>query len=217
MGEVSDGLQAVLAAIQSQQQSIERLVRLLEEREELAESAPKTPPEKAKDAPGTAEEKPPGRTRIIWSQISGEQRTAAWYGLADFVEGLVKRYNMHLELRPCWWQHTDAVEELTALWHAWNFFFIEENNLNAPLMWRMQFNGGRDRVRDMFQSCRDSHVDLSVRTWMRPEVREAFNRMVEADVLAFEPPPPPAQRAIAEASPPAPRRQVWSDTMDDTD
>lgn len=184
MDEFSDGLQALLTAIKIQQNSIDHLVSLLQTREQAQAQSSEEPVAGPKAEPPKDES--PARTRINWGTISGEERLAAWQGLAAFVEALVERYNMHLELRPCWWQHADAVEELTALWHAWQFWYMEENNLNAPLMWRMQFAASRDRLRDMFQSCRDRHVDLTVRVWMHPETREAFARMVEADVFGPE-------------------------------
>ncbi len=172
MGNEPDDLDRLLAAVEAQQRSIERLVAVLERREQ---QAPRPP-----DQGAPAGELTP--TLINWLEIAGPQRLAAWEGLAAFVESLVVRYSLQIELRPCWWQHADAVDELTALWHVRYTCFADPTNLGGAMTWLDALQKSRDRLRDMFQSCRDSHVDSAIGTWMRDDIRRAFHAAVQKDV-----------------------------------
>jgi hypothetical protein len=128
-------------------------------------------------------DEPQPRRPVDWFRVSGPERLAAWQGLALFVEALVYRYNLQLELRPCWWQHGDAVEELTALWHIRQTSYGDDAALGSAMSWQDQFYKSRDRLRDIFVSCRDGHIDATIHTWMRDDMRQAFHHAVRTDVL----------------------------------
>jgi len=120
---------------------------------------------------------------IDWSRIAGPERREAWFGLAAFVEVTVRRYNLALELRPCWWQHGEAVEALTALWHVRQFSYREGAKLTDAMAWQDALYKSRGRLRDIFVSCNDGHVDSSVDSWMTNDVAASFTRMVQRDCL----------------------------------
>jgi Domain of unknown function (DUF4913) len=184
MGEVSDGLQAVLVAIQLQNQSIERLVAVLEK-------------DKAKEK----EDALAAPTLIQWMDITGEERLAAWDGLVSFVEKIVVHYELQWTIRPCWWQHTDAIEELTALWHSYQAAYADPSNLEGAMTWRDAFSRGKERLKDFFLSCRDGHIDMAVsQAWMTDDVRLALRQAIDEDVFG------PATRT------PGTGRSTWSDT-----
>jgi hypothetical protein len=115
---------------------------------------------------------------IDWFDLSAEMSTTVWRRLGSFVEALVLRYNLQLELRPCWWKHGDAVEELTALWQFRQACFREGAGLNAPMSWQDTFYKSRNRLSGMLSSCRERHVDASFSVWLSDEVRAEFEAFI---------------------------------------
>lgn len=118
---------------------------------------------------------------IDWFRISGAERLAAWRGLADFVEKLVLRYDLALEVLPCWWQHGGAVEELTALWQVRQFTYRDGAEPKEAMYWQDTLYKSRGRLRDIFVSCRDGHVDSIVGDWMSRELRMRFRKAMHDD------------------------------------
>jgi hypothetical protein len=184
VGEVTDGLQAIVDAVKAQEQSIEQLIGALR----LA-----TLDKTVLEVPKTDEV--PAQRLINWLEITGEERLAAWYGLVSFVHTIVEHYGLQLTIRPCWWQHVDAIEELTALWLYYQQCFADPSNLGAALNWRDTSSRVRDRLREMFVSCRDMHVDPRIAgVWMTDEVRKDLGQAIVTDVASHpsRPQPPPA-------------------------
>lgn len=56
-----------------------------------------------------------------WPDLNPDDQQDRWTELLDWVQNtLCARYPRATEaLRPCWWQHTDAVDEVTACWFTW--------------------------------------------------------------------------------------------------
>lgn len=166
-------LAELLALIQSQQRTIDRLSAQIESGSVKLATAPSAP------APnGRARE----RSRPIdWWSLSGAERQETWWRLSDFVESLVERYSLQLVILPCWWRHRDAVEELTALWEVRKNCFGENAGPKDGMSWRDTFHKSCDRLRGLFGSCRESHLDQDVGMWMMPEGRAEFRRAVLQD------------------------------------
>jgi hypothetical protein len=120
---------------------------------------------------------------VDWFTVSGHERLLAWQGLAQFVETLVFRYGLQLEIRPCWWRHAEAVEELTALWHARQVLYGDGASLRDAMSWQDTFYSSRDRLRYMFVACSAYHVDSIVQLWMTDADRAAMVEGVRHDVL----------------------------------
>ena len=122
---------------------------------------------------------------IDWFSISGRDRLAAWQGLAAFVDTLVYRYDLQREIMTCWWQHNDAVEELTALWQVRLSSFLDGASLNAAMSWQDTFYKSRARLAGIFSSCREGHVDARVHGWMSNEAREALASHIQEEASAM--------------------------------
>lgn len=116
---------------------------------------------------------------VNWETISGPDRIVAWRELFSFVERIVVRYNLGFEIMPCWWRHGDAVEDLTALWHVRQITYSQDAKLNAAMSWTDVLYKSRDRLRDIFVSCRDHHVDSTVVMWMDNPTREDFESFIQ--------------------------------------
>ena len=171
-------------AIGAQQQAIERLTELVERTALGAGSPAEPPPGQQSGPPPTDPPKPQKQKPVDWLQVAGRDRLMVWQGLAYFVEVIVHRYNLHAEVRPCWWQHPEAVEELTALWHMRQLSYRDDADLNAAATWQDNLVKSRDRLRFMFVACLDGHVDqMFDEVWMPDEVRNEFVREVQRDVM----------------------------------
>lgn len=59
-------------------------------------------------------------SRWAWQHATADQASWLWSGLVPWVRWLIDTYPTQTrDLTPCWHQHPDAVEELTAIWAAW--------------------------------------------------------------------------------------------------
>lgn len=171
-------VQQLLAAVHTQQQSIERLLRLLE-----SQATPAVKPSDAADAPPATPE-PSRRSPINWDRIRGDERRVAWRDVAAFTEMVVVRHSIQFDLRPCWWKHADAVEELTALMHIYEASYADDAGPAGAMSWRDNYSKSFYRLASMFVSCRDGHIEAAKQGWMTASERAAFQRHVETDVSA---------------------------------
>lgn len=78
---------------------------------------------------------------VNWRDISDEDRPDACRKLAEWVhEWLIPRYNIKSKMIPdCWWQHTDLIEELSALHSAWLVAFDPADAGWGPIGWHERF------------------------------------------------------------------------------
>jgi hypothetical protein len=164
--------------VRRQQQLIDSLVRLVEpDADAPAPLDPPAPRDADADAPAPAERDTP----VDWLRLSGAERLAAWQGLWRFVSVLVQRYRLQFDVRPCWWLHADAVDELTALWHIRDVCFREGAGLSAAATWQDNFHKSRERLSLIFPSCRTEHVDAGTPPWMTDAMSEAFFRHIQQE------------------------------------
>ena len=88
-----------------------------------------------------------GPTVFRWAQLDAGEAEAAWTALAGWVDWLLDRHVVKEVPRGCWWRHGSMVEELTALWWAWQAAYDPKSDPRAPLMWLEQLDRARDRFR----------------------------------------------------------------------
>lgn len=188
MGNESAELQRLIAIVGAQQQSIERLVRLVEKGRSTADDgSAKSAENDDKGEKEKEKEKEKKPRSVDWLTVTGRERLLAWQGLAQFVEALVFRFNMQLVVRPCWWMHPEAVEELTAIWHTHQETHSDDAGLQGAMSWVDAMHKSIERLRSMFQPCRERHVDaqMSARVWMTDAIRAEFYETVRRDVTDF--------------------------------
>lgn len=65
-----------------------------------------------------------------WRTLGPEAKKALWRELDDWVTWIRARYPLARKIPPCWTEHPEVVEELTALWLAWQYAYEERD---APL------------------------------------------------------------------------------------
>lgn len=74
----------------------------------------------------------PGRapTPWCWRSIGSNAADELWRLLTDWVTWIRGRYPLARKIPPCWADHPELVEELTALWLAWQHAYEDRD---APL------------------------------------------------------------------------------------
>lgn len=178
MSDESHDLQRLLRLAEEQHQSIDRLVKVVEE------LLPKLPPASGGGAAPAEQKKEKEEEKkkeqpINWLELSYEERLELWEELTNFLETLIFRYNMQLEILPCWWKHNDAVEWVTALWTKYKAHFREGSPRSAAWEWQNQLDHARERIGAKFLSCREGHIDTTISKWMSDEARSEFEQAVK--------------------------------------
>ncbi|GAB3665529.1 hypothetical protein GCM10027596_31850 [Nocardioides korecus] len=65
-----------------------------------------------------------------WRNLGDVATKQLWQELTGWVDWLRSRYPLARKVPPCWSEHPEVVEELTALWLAWQYAYEERD---APL------------------------------------------------------------------------------------
>jgi len=65
-----------------------------------------------------------------WRDLGPQAQAQLWAELREWVDWLRARYPLAKRIPPCWPEHPEIVEELTALWLAWQHAYAD---LEAPL------------------------------------------------------------------------------------
>ena len=84
---------------------------------------------------------------ICWVLLEAAHEAAALHELDTWVTWLAERYRLdHRTLPGCWPKHGDLVEELSALYTAWQNAFTIGARPEAPLDWHASFAEARVRL-----------------------------------------------------------------------
>lgn len=71
-----------------------------------------------------------------WRTLGPLGQETLWAELIEWVTWLRTRYPLARKIPSCWRQHPEIVEELTALWLAWQAAYTEPDQpLTAPIDW----------------------------------------------------------------------------------
>lgn len=71
-----------------------------------------------------------------WREVGPQGAEALWRELAGWVRWLRHRYPLARRVPGCWAEHPEIVEELTALWLAWQAAYTEPDaSLTAAVDW----------------------------------------------------------------------------------
>lgn len=106
---------------------------------------------------------------VNWRTITEEERPEACRTLAAWVhEWLIPRYGIKAKRIPdCWWQHTDLIEELSALHTAWQVAFDAADAGWGPIGWHERFAAAL--TREAFRErCVNEHRDDPKRSMPLP-------------------------------------------------
>jgi hypothetical protein len=77
-----------------------------------------------------------GSTAWSWRDIGPQAEEELWNQLITWVRWLRSRYPLARKIPDCWQKHPEVVEELTALWLAWQAAYTDRDAiLTAPIDW----------------------------------------------------------------------------------
>lgn len=153
--KISDQL---LDAMDAQQQRIEQL--------ESAGPVPVSSGDAQAQAPA---DEPVAYVPYCWRHVSAAEARGLWVRLREWVDWVNGRYfsSSWESIRPCWFRHPAAVEELTALWAAWESAYRAsdegEGFSDAALWWHEKLHTVVHRLWDeQFAECKARHQEPDV-------------------------------------------------------
>lgn len=92
--------------------------------------------ESVEDAPESGSPKTGPVMSWCWREIGPRGAEALWRELTSWVRWIRHRYPLARRIPPCWGDHPEIVEELTALWLAWQAAYTEPDaSLTAAADW----------------------------------------------------------------------------------
>lgn len=104
-----------------------------------------------------------------WRHVSAAEARGLWVRLREWVDWVNGRYfaSSWESIRPCWFRHPAAVEELTALWAAWESAYRAtdegEGFSDAALWWHEKLHAVVHRLwEEQFAECKAGHQDPDV-------------------------------------------------------
>lgn len=104
-----------------------------------------------------------------WWHVSAAEARGLWVRLREWVDWVNGRYfsSSWESIRPCWFRHPAAVEELTALWAAWESAYRApdegEGFSDAALWWHEKLHAVVHRLWDeQFAECKAGYQDPDV-------------------------------------------------------
>lgn len=125
-----------------------------------------------------------------WATMDADTAAEAWAALWSWVgEVLQTRYpQSRAALMPCWYQHPDVVEELTALMAAWSrAFALPDSAPPAAIEWLDRWLPGvLRRVPEYLQRCRNRGAHEQQITDVVAVDLDAFDDWVQADLYERE-------------------------------
>lgn len=104
-----------------------------------------------------------------WKHVSASEAHGLWIRLREWVDWANGRYfgSSWESIRPCWFRHPAAVEELTALWAAWEAAYRATDDgdgfSDAALWWHEKLHTVVHRLWDeQFAECKAGHQEPDV-------------------------------------------------------
>jgi Domain of unknown function (DUF4913) len=96
-----------------------------------------------------------------WATLAAAAASQLWLDLAGWVGWLRGRYPLAERLPACWWRHPEVVEELTALWLAWQRAYLDPKaELGGPIDFHSRLLPGCvGRIREWGVHCDAEHHD----------------------------------------------------------
>ena len=86
---------------------------------------------------------------ICWPRLGDDDAAEMLAEVDDWVGWLTRRFTLdHRTIPACWEQHGPIIEELSALYTAWQTAYTPTADGDAPLAWMNHFANARHRLTD---------------------------------------------------------------------
>lgn len=121
------------------------------------------------DAQAPDDDEPGAYVPYCWKHVSASEARGLWVRLREWVDWVNGRYfaSSWESIRPCWFRHPAVVEELTALWAAWEAAYRSADDgdgfSDAALWWHEKLHTVVLRLWDeQFAECKAGHQEPDV-------------------------------------------------------
>lgn len=159
--------------VQSLEKISDQLLDAMDAQQQRIEQLESTGPVPALAPSGDAqaqETEPAAYVPYCWRYVSAAEARGLWIRLREWVDWVNVRYfaSSWESIRPCWFRHPAAVEELTALWAAWESAYRApddggEGFSDAALWWHEKLHTVVLRLWDkQFAECKAGHQEPDV-------------------------------------------------------
>lgn len=115
------------------------------------------------------------------AEINPDPAVADWWStrLAAWVRWLVHTYRLQETVPPCWAEHPQLVEELTASWLMWHDAWLTPSTPASPTHWHAALAAAVARIRSLWPvACTTAgHKSSFPPPWQRGNVRVADPRV----------------------------------------
>ena len=183
---VAAGEDPIAAQLMSQAQTIARLRKDLDD---LAHQSTDTflgLVERIEDIESRADSATSSSTAWCWRNLGPRAGEELWDQLTEWVDWIRSRYPLARKVPACWADHPELLEELTALWLAWQAAYQDRDaSLTAAADWHDRWlpgllyrlehgpfaldcaNGHQPRPTTAYASKAETHEDVSCSTSTR--------------------------------------------------
>ncbi|WP_460821631.1 hypothetical protein [Nocardioides ungokensis] len=124
-------------------------------------------------------------TSWCWRSIGSNAADELWHLLTDWINWIRGRYPLARKIPPCWADHPELVEELTALWLAWQHAYEDRNApLTAAADWHDRWLPGvlyRLEHGAFALDCANDHHPRPAAAYASPEPNGVAERTREGD------------------------------------
>jgi hypothetical protein len=134
---------------------------------------------------------------VNWAALDSDAARRTWHQLYQWATWLLDRYAIREIPRACWWRHGLIVEEVTALWTAWQGCYGEDSTPNAPIFWHEHLDRARERIRLRLQQQGNCTAAGHQPIALQPHpshVFTDFTAFVTADAAGRTTPPQPGSQ-----------------------
>lgn len=187
VSEQHDFLAERVKALEALSDQLLDVLDVLRQRVEVLESSDPVPAAVGGDyeVQDLASAEPATYVPYCWRHVSAAEARGLWVRLREWVDWVNGRYfaSSWESIRPCWFRHPAAVEELTALWAAWESAYRAsdegEGFSDAALWWHEKLHAVVHRLWDeQFAECKAGHQDPDVYERATDSSFEEFLRSV---------------------------------------
>lgn len=154
--------------VQSLEKISDQLLDAMDAQQRRIEHLESTGPVLSGDAQAQ-ETEPAAYVPYCWKHVSASEARGLWVRLREWVDWVNARYfsSSWESIRPCWFRHPAAVEELTALWAAWESAYRATDDgdgfSDAALWWHEKLHAVVHRLWDeQFAECKAGHQEPDV-------------------------------------------------------
>lgn len=117
-----------------------------------------------------------------WRKISDVEQASIIVKMADWIDWMIQTFMLKPSvIPPCWYEHSDVVQEIYALWRIYLAGYAETDSGSGPLTFLERFYGAQMRLRDLIketQCTKNAHVPVDTPVYRTDRTSQAWQRLL---------------------------------------